>query len=145
MRLTRGTEQLGLAEWGRRLLEEREPIAAALDRAHAGSAYRDTLEAAGAAIADPAKTRSARMLAEIARSSDKSYVGFSLAQSARHRSALQDLRLPSDVEARYARMAEESLAAQRRIEAADRVPFETYRQQYLSKDLLSGALLRSQG
>jgi glutamate--cysteine ligase len=47
------------------------------------------------------------------------------------------------VEARYARMAEDSLAAQRRIEAADSVPFETYRQQYLSRNLLSGAQLRS--
>ena len=47
------------------------------------------------------------------------------------------------MEVRYARMAEESFAAQRRIEAADSVPFETYRQQYLSKDLLSGSLLRS--
>ena len=39
-------------------------------------------------------------------------------------------------------MAEESLAAPQRIEAADSVPFETYRRQYLSKDLLSGSLLR---
>jgi hypothetical protein len=40
-------------------------------------------------------------------------------------------------------MAEESLAAQKKIEAADSVPFETYRQKYLSKELLSGSLLRS--
>ena len=144
LRLTRGTERLSLADWGRALLEECEPIAATLDRAHAGSAYRDALEAAGAAIADPAKTRSARILAEIGRSSDKSYVGFARAQSERHRRSLQALPISAEVEVRYARMAEESLAAQRRIEAADQVPFETYRQQYLSKDLLSGALLRSQ-
>ena len=57
--------------------------------------------------------------------------------------AQQDLPLPAATLARYARMAEDSLAAQRKIEAADSVPFETYRQQYLSKDLLSGSLLRS--
>ncbi|MBK5105650.1 MAG: glutamate--cysteine ligase, partial [Burkholderiales bacterium] len=73
-----------------------------------------------------------------------SYLAFALTQSVRHRRALQDLPLSPEVEARYAAMAEESLAAQRRIEAADEVPFETYRQQYLSKDLLSGALLQPQ-
>jgi hypothetical protein len=35
-------------------------------------------------------------------------------------------------------MADESLAAQRAIEAADSVPFEAYRQQYLAQDLMSG-------
>ena len=37
---------------------------------------------------------------------------------------------------RFAHLAEESLAEQRRIEAGDKVDFETFRQQYLSPDLL---------
>ena len=77
-----------------------------------------------------------------AQTEDKSYLAFALAQSGRHRRALQGLPLPAAVQARYARLAEKSIAAQRRIEAADSVPFEIYRQQYLSKDLLSGSLLR---
>jgi len=143
LQLIRRGETLGLAEWARELLEECAPIAAALDAAHAGSAYRDALESARAAIADSSTTRSARIIAEIGATGDKSYIAFALAQSKRHRRTLEDLHLPAEVAARYARMAEESLAAQRRIEAADSVPFETYRQQYLSRDLLSGALLRS--
>jgi glutamate--cysteine ligase len=137
-------QELALAEWGRRVLGEFEPIAAALDDAHRGGAYRDALSAAGAALADPAATRSARMLAEMARRYDNSYTAFALAQSIRGKRALRDLPLAAEVEARYARMAEGALAAQRQIEAADSVPFETYRQQYLSRDLLSGAQLRSQ-
>ncbi len=40
---------------------------------------------------------------------------------------------PLDVHAeRLARMAQESLEKQRGVEAADKLPFETYRQQYLS-------------
>src|SRR4029077_18212523 len=85
---------------------------------------------------------SACVIAEIGRTEDKSYLAFALAQSGRHRRALRELPLAAAVEARYARLAEESIAAQRRIEAADSVPFEIYRQQYLSKDLLSGSLLR---
>jgi glutamate--cysteine ligase len=125
-------------------LGEYEPIAAALDDAHRSNTYRDALSAAGAALADPASTRSARMLAEMGQTYDNAYVGFALAQSLRHRRTLLDLPLAAEVEARFARMAEDSLAAQRRIEAADSLPFETYRQQYLSRDLLSGAQLRSQ-
>jgi len=143
LRLQGRGQELGLAKWGADLLGEFEPIAAALDAAHRTSAYRDTLSAAGAALADSSATRSARMLAAIEQTHDKSYVAFALAQSVRHRGTLQDLPLPAEVKARYARMAEDSLTAQRKLEAADSVPFETYRQQYLSKDLLSGALLRS--
>jgi len=143
LRLQRRGQTLGLAEWGSTLLAECAPIAAALDAAHRTDAYRDALAAARTACTDSSATRSARMLAEIDRTDDKSYLAFALSQSARHRRVLQALELPADVEARYARMAAESLAAQRRIEAADSVPFETYRQQYLAKDLLGGALLRS--
>ena len=143
VRLERRGEKLSLADWGAELLGECEPIAAALDAAHRGSAYGDALSAAAAAVANSSVTRSARMLAEIGQTPDKSYVAFALTQSLRHRRTLEDLPLPAEVSTRYARMAEGSLAAQRKIEAADSMPFETYRQQYLSKDLLSGALLRS--
>jgi glutamate--cysteine ligase len=135
--------ELTLPAWGRDLLHKFEPIAAAFDDAHGGSDYRDALAAAGAALADPASTRSARVLEEMERMPDRSYVAFALAQSAQHRRTLMELPLSAEVQARYARMAEDSLAAQGKIEAADCVPFETYRQDYLSRDLLSGALLRS--
>jgi len=47
-----------------------------------------------------------------------------------------ELAFPAEAEQRFARMARETLDEQNRIEAADRVPFETYRQQYLSPELL---------
>lgn len=145
VRLERQGQNFSLVEWGIGLLGECEPIAAALDAAHRTGAYREALVAAGAALRDSSATRSARMLAEIGQAHDKSYVAFALAQSRQHRRTLQDLPLPAEASARYARMAEDSLAAQRNIETADSVPFEAYRQQYLSKDLLSGVLLRSRG
>ncbi|MBE0613135.1 MAG: glutamate--cysteine ligase [Burkholderiales bacterium] len=143
LRLIRLGEELGLADWSRRLLVECKPIAAALDHAHSGNAYRDALATADAACADSSKTHSAKVLAEIHRSKDVSYVAFALAQSARHRSVLRERKPSPEIEARYAQMAEESLAAQQGIEATDTVPFETYRRQYLSKDLMSGSLLQS--
>ena len=141
--LVRAGAPVRLTDWAGALLDEFSPIAAALDAAHESRSYRDTLDAAAAAIADPAMTRSARVLAEIARTGDKSYVGFALERSAQHKRNLQALPLQPEVEAAFKRMADDSVAAQRRIEAADVVPFETYRQQYLGKDLLSGSLLQS--
>ncbi len=134
---------LVLPAWGGELLREFEPIAAALDDAHGRADYRDAISDATAALADPAATRSARVLQEMDTTPDKSYVAFALAQSAQHRRSLIGLPLSPGMEDEFARMAEASLAAQAKIEAADCVPFEEYRREYLSRDLLSGALLRS--
>lgn len=138
LRLSRRGEALTPAKWGGELLRECEPIAAALDEAHRSTAYRDALPAAGAALANPSLTPSARILREMEQNYDKSYFHFALAQSVQHRSTLPALPFAAEVEARYTRMAEESLAAQRQIEALDTVPFEIFRQQYLSPELLSG-------
>jgi glutamate--cysteine ligase len=42
-----------------------------------------------------------------------------------------DLALGDGVAERFVRMAEESMQAQRRVEADDTLPFEAWRQQYL--------------
>ena len=141
LRLVRGSQEVALFEWGGQVLAECEPIAAALDAAlYAGtgsSGYSDALAAAVAALDDPDSTPSARVLEAMQQSHDGSYSRFVLAQSLQHRTALQSLTLRAEVAERFARLAEVSLAEQRRIEAADTVPFETFRQQYLSPILLS--------
>jgi glutamate--cysteine ligase len=138
IRLTRQGEEINLVEWGGQLLRECEPIAEALDNAHRESAYRDALSAAADALRNPAVTPSARVLREMEQTGGNSHLRFTLAQSMRHRRALLESPLPAEANARYASMAGESLAAQRQIEAGDTVPFEVFRQQYLSQDLLAG-------
>ena len=132
LRLTRGSQEVTLAEWGGEVLAECEQIAAALDAATGGNLHRDALSAAVAALDDPASTPSARVLQAMARDHNNSYVHFALAQSRAHRDAILKLPLSEKVANRLALQAEESLVEQRRIEAADAVPFETYRQQYLA-------------
>jgi glutamate--cysteine ligase len=131
LRLARHAREVGLVEWGGEVLADCAPIAAALDRANGSSAHAEALRAAEAALNDPQVTPSARVLQEM-EGYDNSYVGFVLARSRAHREAILGLELPADVADRFARLAEESIEEQRRIEAADTVPFETYRQQYLS-------------
>ena len=137
VRLIRGSQEVALFEWGGQVLAECEPIAAALDAAHyattAGTDYSDALAAAVAALDDPASTPSARVLEAMQQNHDGSYLRFVLAQSLQHRIALQSLTLRAEVAQRFARLAEVSLAEQRQIEAADTVPFETFRQQYLRR------------
>ncbi len=137
LRLDRNRQMVALREWAGQVLTECAPIAAALDAAHGGRAYEETLGAAVAALEDPASLPSARVLSEMQARYGGSYFHFALAHSLRHRSALQSEPLPADVEARFARTAEKSIEEQREIEAGDKVPFEKYRQQYLSHELLT--------
>ncbi len=148
LRLSRGGDEIGLADWGRQLLRECAPIAAALDAAVAGAAvganstsaadsgpHRAALAAAERLIAEPALTPSARSLREMSEHFDDSFPRFALAQSLRHRETLLAMPLSDGAQARFERMAEDSLAEQRRIEAADQLPFELWRQRYLAGEL----------
>jgi glutamate--cysteine ligase len=137
LKLGRGSQEVSLFEWGGQLLVECGPLAEALDAAHGGgTAHRTALGAAVAALKDPDTVPSARVLQAMARDHGNSYVRFALALSHLHAGYLRDLSLPPDGAAHFARLAEESLAEQRRIEAADTVPFETFRQRYLSAEQL---------
>jgi glutamate--cysteine ligase len=50
--------------------------------------------------------------------------------------AIQGVPLPAQMAVRLAHLAEASLEEQRVLEAADTLPFETYRQRYLCADSL---------
>jgi glutamate--cysteine ligase len=76
------------------------------------------------------------MLDAMDREHGKSYVRFVLALSRLHAQHLRGLPLPPEAEAQFARLAEESAAKQRQIETADAVPFEAFRQRYLSPEQL---------
>ena len=132
LRLARESEEVTLVEWGSEILAECAPIAAALDAANGGNAHREALAGAVAALNDPAATPSARVLEAMARDHGNSYVRFVLAQALAHRDAIVALPFPAEIAERFARLADESVTEQRRIEAADTLPFEAYRQLYLA-------------
>ena len=130
-------KKISLAAWGRQLVDACLPIARALDAAHGGgNAHVDSLAGAGVMVANANATPSARVLQAMARNHGNSYVRFVLAESLLHAGSLRGLPLGPGVGERFAHLAEESLAEQRRIEAGDRVDFETFRKQYLSPELL---------
>jgi glutamate--cysteine ligase len=134
--LARGSQRVALEEWGGQLIAECAPLAAELDAVLGGSAYREAHAAAAAMLANPALTPSARVLEEMAEEHNHSYTAFALAQSLAQRAAITALPLPAEVAQRYAAMAVESLALQKRMEERDQVPFEDWRRRYLSPEML---------
>jgi glutamate--cysteine ligase len=135
LRLDRNGRSVELREWAAQLLDECAPIAVALD-AYGGGLHVAALSSAVRALDDPESLPSARVLREIQQHHAGSYERFALAYSLRHRDALQHEPVPADVEARFERLVEASFVKQHEIEATDTLPFEAYRQRYLSADSL---------
>ncbi len=131
LRVERGDREVAMKEWGVELLAECMPLAERLDAVLGGGAYRDAVAAALAALEDPDKVPSARVLHAMQRNHDGVYVRFVLAESLLHRGSLLNLPLPSNVEEEFAQMARASAAKQRQLETHDRLDFETWRQKYL--------------
>jgi glutamate--cysteine ligase len=141
LRLERRGERVPLIDWGKEVVAACEPIAAELDAVRGGAAYRDALETANSALAAANLVPSARVLHAMARNHGSSHVRFTLAESLSHRGTLLGIPLKPEVEERFARLAKESLEKQKKIEAADRIDFETYRQRYLNPELLRAEAL----
>ena len=72
----------------------------------------------------------------MAREHGNSFISFTRAQSLRTREHLRNLPLAPEVQARFEAMAAQSVKDQKQIEANDSLPFEIYRQQYVSAERL---------
>jgi glutamate--cysteine ligase len=136
LELERGSGRVALRAWAGEILAACAPVAAALDAACGGEAYGESLAEARASVERPETLPSARVLEAMRRDHRASHNAFVLAQSRAHRATFVRDPLAPEAAARQRQLAEESIAAQRRVEAADAVPFETFRQHYLSPERL---------
>jgi glutamate--cysteine ligase len=134
--LERAGREVPLTEWGAQLLQQFEPIAAALDAAEQGESYRDALALARARLQAPDSTPSARVLRAMASEHRHSHTAFVTAMSRRTRDALLARPYAAALEEHFAALARESVDEQKRQEAADTLPFEDFRQAYLSPEQL---------
>ncbi|SFC48312.1 glutamate-cysteine ligase [Polaromonas sp. OV174] len=132
LKLKRAGAEVGLSEWGAEVLAACAPIAAALDAAQGGSDYRDALQGAQTRLAQPDTTPSARVLAVMAQDFNNSFNRFVRAQSTQTKASLLALPFTAEQQAHYAALTQQSVQAQKQIEAADSLPFESYREQYVS-------------
>ncbi|MFG6412431.1 glutamate--cysteine ligase [Roseateles sp. DC23W] len=121
-----------LADWAGDILSACAAQAELLDAAHGGDAYAAALRRVSARLRDPSLCPSARVLAAMAQDFDDSHVGFVRHQSDANRNALLVLPFPPELQQRFEKMSADSLAEQARIEAADTLPFEDFRRQYVA-------------
>jgi glutamate--cysteine ligase len=136
LKLERGAREVFLVDWGLELLQQCEPIAAALDGAHASSDYSAALDSARLGLAAMHTLPSARVLSTMKSDFAASYTGFIRAQSTQTREQLMALPWPAEQQAAFEAMARESIAKRRAIEAADTEDFETFRLAYLAPERL---------
>ncbi|MFI8615484.1 glutamate--cysteine ligase [Acidovorax sp. NPDC077693] len=132
LQLARNGQSVALADWGAEVLAECVPLAAALDATHGTADYSAALQDARELMAAPADTPSARVLDAIRSVHQNSFENFAREQSVAARDALLSLPWTAEQQARYLALADESVAAQKAIEAADTLPFEAWREQYMA-------------
>ena len=135
--LERDDQQVTLKDWGKDIVAQCAPIAAALDAAHDTDDYGAALAKATDGLNDASTLPSARVLAAMARDHDNSFVKFARAQSEKTKAHFDGLTLPSNQQLHFELLSQQSLTDQKKIESLDSMSFETYRKQYVSADRLN--------
>jgi glutamate--cysteine ligase len=129
--LSRGGRSVPMREWAAELLDSMSGLCEILDRGDAARPYAQALAAQAAKVADVALTPSARLLNELA--SGQSFFDLGLRMSAEHKAYFLDLYPPNEERLKeLAEEAQQSLTAQRRIEASDRGTFDEYLARYFA-------------
>jgi len=130
--LRREGRDFPMIEWARELLDSMQGLCEMLDHGEPARPYSAALEQQRAKIDDVERTPSARLLAEM-RQTGETFFQLALRMSKLHKDYFLGLYPPNESRLReFAAEAQESLEAQRNIEAADRANFDTYRANYLA-------------
>ena len=129
--LNRRGQQVPLIDWAQEVLQQCRPYAQALDAANSSSDYTAALEQALARVNGSEITPSAQVLQQLSGEYGNRFIDFMTAQSAKARDALLHMPWSAEQQSRFEKLAEESVAAQARIEAADTLSFEEWRQRYM--------------
>ena len=130
--LVDGGRPVALDAWGRVLLDELQGVCELLDHGDPRRPYTASLEAQREKFDDVAKTPSARLLQEM-RTANEGFFELALRMSRTHKAYFLELYPPDAGRlAAFHEEAVESHAEQRRIEAADRTPFDAFVAAYLA-------------
>ncbi len=130
--LRRRGESVGLVDWGMELLNQLMPIAESLDVLGSGSDHAEAVMAAKASLLNLDSLPSARLLAATCERHACSFIDFVRDRSQAIRRQLIDLPWSEQQQKSHEAAAARSVADQKAIEAADTMPFEIYRKEYVS-------------
>ena len=132
MRLLRGGIEIPLLTWAAELHSGVANCARWLDEALDDSMYLASAALQKEKLDGLQLTPAEELLARMS-SSGEGYYESMLALARNHRDYFADRPLPADIHARFVTMAEDSLARQRAIEAADDLDFESYLRRYYAQ------------
>jgi glutamate--cysteine ligase len=135
LELMRHGQPARLVDWGHELLQAMAPVARLLDQAHGTGSdgpHAQALAAMLQRLQALEQAPSARVLAAVQARADHSFVGFVRERSAATRQHLLELPWAAARQAAFEAQSRQSLADQKAIEDTDTMPFEIYRQAYVS-------------
>lgn len=130
--LLRGGGKIGLRKWAGEICEAMQEICEVLDECETDSPYTGALKAQQEIAADPEQTPSARMLEDMWKTKE-SFFRYGLRMSEEHERYFKALAVAPERSQYFENLAKESLARQAEVEAADKISFEQYLQQYFSQ------------
>jgi glutamate--cysteine ligase len=135
--LQRDGQAISLRDWGLTLLDEGMAVAETLDQAQGGQMYQAAWVQARRDFTAPDTLPSARVLAALTRESACDFATFGLARSQAVKQSLLSRPLSADEARIWHTLAQTSLAEQARVEEADILDFESFRQSYMDPAGLS--------
>src|SRR5690606_24411239 len=136
LRLERDGEQVLLTDWAQEVVDACGPIAERLDAELGGEGHRAAWAAAVAALKDHSRPPAAAVVPAMQHDTTGGHAGFAQARSALTREALLAQALPDQARVSFEQQAAASVAEQASMEAADTLPFETFRQRYVEASQL---------
>jgi len=132
IRLNREGRDFPMVEWARELLDSMQGLCEMLDHGELSRPYVTALEHQRAKIEEVERTPSARLLTEM-RQTGESFFQLAQRMSKLHKDYFLGLYPPNERRlAEFASAAQESHDAQRRIEAGDKMDFDSYLAHYLA-------------
>jgi glutamate--cysteine ligase len=132
LQLVRHGAAVPLQQWGLEILDQLAPLAGALDALSGDALHQGAVAQARAALLAPDSLPSARVLSSTREQHGASFIDFVCTRSSGIRQQLLDLPWRSEQQSRFEAMAAASITQQQAIEAADTMPFDIYRQEYVS-------------
>ena len=140
LQLMRHGQPVALRQWGLEIIDALGPIAERLDAVGGGQTHQAAVARARESLLAPETLPSAKVLDAIRDEHADSFVGFVRSRSQQIRDDLLALPWSDGQQAHYEAMASRSLADQSALESADTLPFEIYRQEYVSEKRLGRPL-----
>ncbi len=121
-----------VSDWAGEIVNALQPISELLDRGESGQPYAAALAEQREILADPDRTPSARILAEM-RTSGENFFRYARRWSERHRDYFAARPLDAEKTRFFTEAAQHSLQKQADIEAADDVSFEEFLRRYFTQ------------